>query len=180
MSFLRRFITRLRGGIDIEEYQMRGLKMGRNCNIPNTVFIDPSHYWHITIGNNVTLSPYVYLLAHDASMYRKLGYTKIGKIIIEDNAFIGARSIIMPGVRIGKNSVIGAGSVVTRDVPKDSVAFGSPAKVVCSLDEFIKRKKSELKKYPKFGEEYTLRKNVTMQMKEEMNNKMKDGFGYVV
>lgn len=56
--------------------------------------------------------------------------TKKSPINIEDNVFIGARSIILKGVTIGKNSVIGAGSVVARDIPANSVAVGNPAKVV--------------------------------------------------
>ena len=59
--------------------------------------------------------------------------------IIEDNCFIGARAIIMPGVTIGPNSVVGAGAVVTRNVPPDSVVAGVPAKVITSVDCYAER-----------------------------------------
>jgi len=59
-----------------------------------------------------------------------------GPIVVEDNVFIGFNSIILPGVRIGHDSVIGAGSVVTRSIPPRSVAAGVPAKVIKSIDEY--------------------------------------------
>lgn len=55
-------------------------------------------------------------------------------VVIEDDVFVGARSIVLPGVRIGKGSVIGAGSVVTRNVPPLSVCAGNPARVIRSLE----------------------------------------------
>ena len=61
------------------------------------------------------------ILAHDASTKRHLNYAKIGNVVIEDKVFIGAGSIILPGVRISKNSIIGSGSVVTKDITKNSV-----------------------------------------------------------
>jgi carbonic anhydrase/acetyltransferase-like protein (isoleucine patch superfamily) len=60
-----------------------------------------------------------------------------GKITIQDNCVIGVSSIILPGVTIGPDSIVGAGSVVTRDVPPKSVAAGNPARVLCTLDEYI-------------------------------------------
>jgi carbonic anhydrase/acetyltransferase-like protein (isoleucine patch superfamily) len=54
-----------------------------------------------------------------------------------DNCFVGVNSILMPGVTVGPNSIVGAGSVVTRDVPARSVAAGVPARVLCTLDEYV-------------------------------------------
>lgn len=59
-----------------------------------------------------------------------------GKIEIKDKCFIGINSIILPNVTIGPNSVIGAGSVVTKDVPPNTVVAGVPAKVICSLEHY--------------------------------------------
>ncbi len=64
-----------------------------------------------------------------------------GKIIVEDNVFIGTNTIILKGVHIGKNSIIGAGSVVTRDIPSDSVAAGNPCRVMMSLEEYYQKRK---------------------------------------
>ena len=57
-----------------------------------------------------------------------VNYTKIGSITIEDNVFIGARALIMPRVTIGKNSIVAAGSIVTKSIPKGSIVAGNPAK----------------------------------------------------
>lgn len=64
-----------------------GVKIGGNCKFQFEVVIDYSHYWLIEIGNDVTLAPRVHILAHDASTYNHFGYTKIGKVKIEDNVF---------------------------------------------------------------------------------------------
>lgn len=93
----------------------------------------------IEIGENSTLAYRVTVLttANPNTPYNMLGkiYPPISKpVIIEDNVWVGAGSIILPGVTIGKGSVIAAGSVVTRDVPKHTVVAGVPAKVVKQLE----------------------------------------------
>lgn len=94
----------------------------------------------IIIGNNVLMSERVIILDH---MHEYKDVTKAvidqpiigkGKIIIEDDCFIGANSVIMGNIRIGKHSVIGANSVVTKDVPAFSAVAGSPAKVIKKYD----------------------------------------------
>lgn len=158
----------------------RGLVVGRNFAMLEDVFIDPSHMWHIEIGNDVTLGPRVQILAHDASTKRHLGRTRIGKVVIGDKVFIGASSIILPGVTIGSDVIIGAGSIVTRDIPAGVVVAGNPARVLCSLSEFLERRSAEMASSPNFGIEYTIRGNITEQRKSEMNDRMKDRYGYVV
>ena len=109
-----------------------------------------------------------------------MNYTKIAKVNIGDRVFIGAAAIILPGVKIGNDVIVGAGSVVTKDIPEGVVVAGNPAKVICTLSSYLEKRNSELKKYPRFGDEYTLRKNVTAAMKSEMNKKMKERIGYIV
>lgn len=163
----------------IEVLKKKGLKIGENFDMQGGCIIDSSHCWHIQIGDNVTLAPRVHILAHDASTKKFFGYVKIGKVVIGNNVFIGASSIILPGVYIGNNVVIAAGSVVTKDIPDDTVAAGNPCKKISSCKEFIEKRKKEMQEYPTFGEEYTLRAEVSDEMKDEMNNKMKDRFGYI-
>ncbi|WP_237417404.1 acyltransferase [Halobacillus litoralis] len=78
------------------------------------------------------------LLAHDASTKRlkDFEYTKVGSIKIEDNAFIGVRSLIMPGVTIGKNSIVAGGSVVTKSVPPNTIVGGIQAKKIGTLAQY--------------------------------------------
>jgi hypothetical protein len=66
-----------------------------------------------------------------------------GKVVIEDNVFVGTNTTVLKGVRIGKNSIIGAGSVVNRDIPPESVAAGNPCKVIMSLEDYYQRRKSK-------------------------------------
>ena len=158
----------------------RGLTVGRNLSMLEGAWIDSSHCHHITIGDDVTLSRGVRVLAHDASTKRHLSYTRIGKVDIGDRTFIGAGSIILPGVRIGRDVIVGAGSVVTRDIPDRSVAHGNPARVSGTLDDFLERKRDEMDRVPSFGEGYTERGGVTPEMRREMNERMTERVGYVV
>ena len=180
-SFIRSKLARLRSEISTEELVKLGLTVGKNFSRQEKTLIDQSHCWLINIGDDVTLAPRVHILAHDASTKTALGYTRIGLVDIGNNVFIGASSTILPGVKIGDNVVIGAGSVVSKDIPSGSVAAGNPAKVICSYEEFVERKKKELDTVPSYKEEYTLR---NPQFNDEMKKEMKEALlkgriGYV-
>ena len=62
-----------------------------------------------------------------------------GKVVIEDWAYIGSQSVIMPGVTVGEGAIVAAGSVVTKSVPPYTVVGGNPAKFICSIDEYYKK-----------------------------------------
>ena len=153
MGFLKEFVYRLRGEYTTEKLVKMGLKVGQNFGRLNGVILDPSHCWLIEIGDNVTLAPRVHILCHDASTKLFLGYTKIGRVTIGDNVFIGAGTIILPGVTIGSNVVIGANSTVTHDIPENSVAVGSPARVIKSLDNYLAKEQERMQISRKYGEE---------------------------
>jgi len=90
----------------------------------------------ITIGNNVFIAPNVCLITEEHAMdveQRLAGLEYTHPVNIGDNVWICAGAIVLPGVTIGANSVIGAGSVVTKDIPPDSLAVGNPCKVIRSL-----------------------------------------------
>jgi maltose O-acetyltransferase len=86
----------------------------------------------------------------------------------------------MPGVTIGDNVVIGANSTVTHSIPANSVAVGSPARVICSIEDYVARNRELLKTRPRYGEEYTVRHGVTKEQKEQMYRELQDGPGFVV
>lgn len=157
VRLLKRIVNSLRGEQNLEKLLKRGLVVGKDFKRMGGVCIDPSHCWHIKIGNNVVLAPRVHILAHDASTGVFLGYTKVSNVTIGDNVFIGAGTVVLPGVSIGNNVVIGAGSVVSRDIPDGSVAVGNPAKVIKTLDVYLSREKERMKNNNVFGEEFTLR-----------------------
>lgn len=97
----------------------------------------------IYIGNNVLLGPevHLYTTTHplDAGA-RSQGIQHAAPIHLEDNVWLGGRSLVMPGITIGAGSVIGAGSLVTHDIPANVLALGSPCRVIRSLseDDFVK------------------------------------------
>ena len=177
-SVVKDIIRTIIGEVPTKKLIKRGLKVGENFNRQQGCFIDPTHCWLIEIGNNVTMSIRVVLMAHDASTKNSLGYTKIGKIKIKDNVFLGANTIVLPNVTIGENSVIGANSVVTKDVPPNSVVAGNPAGVISSIKEYKEKNEVQMSNNV-FGEEYTMRANVDNDKKAEMNKILEKGIGYI-
>lgn len=164
--------------ISLQANIKEGLKVGKNVYGIQGCTIDHGSCWLIEVGDNVVFAPQVYLLAHDTSTKKLVDYVRIGKIKIGNNCFIGARAFIMPGVEIGDNSIVGAGSLVTKSFPENVVIGGNPAKVICTLDEYRVKLESDIQKFPKFGSEYTLLGGVTDEMKQEMVEKIKK-FGFV-
>lgn len=179
MNYIKEFVYRLRGEYTTEKLIKMGMEVGKNFKRLNGVILDPAHCWLIKIGDNVTLAPRVHILCHDASTKTFLNYTKIGRVIIGNNVFIGAESVVLAGVSIGNNVIIGANSTVTNDVPDNSVYVGSPAKLLCSLDEYLKKEKERMQKSSCYGEEYTLRKKVPMNMRIKQRRELKGKIGYI-
>lgn len=179
MNYLKELIYRMRGDYTTEKLIKMGMKVGSNFGRLNGVILDPSHCWLIEIGDNVTMAPRVHVLCHDASTKQFLGYTKIGRVTIGDNVFIGADSVVLPGVKIGNNVIIGANSTITHDIPDNSVVAGSPAKRISSLEEYIKKEQDRMNKSVCYGEEYTLRKNVSMEMRMQQKKELKGKIGYI-
>lgn len=178
---IREVIARLRGEITTNELMHRGLKVGKNFLRMNQVIIDDSHTWLIEIGNDVTIGPRAHILAHDASTKNYLGYTKIGRVKIGNRVFIGAEAVIMPGVCIGNDVIVGANSTVTHDIPDGVVVAGSPAIYICSTKEYLEKEKQQMKIAHCYGEEYTMRGNISKTLKEKQKKDLSDGkIGYVI
>lgn len=179
MNFLKEFVYRLRGEYTTEKLVKMGLKVGKNFGRLNGVILDPSHCWLIEIGDNVTIAPRVHILCHDASTKQFLNYTKIGRVTVGNNVFIGAESVVLPGVTIGNNVIIGANSTVTHDIPDNSVVAGNPAKFICTLEEYLRKEKDRMKESPCYGEEYTLRQNVSIDKRMKQKEELKGKIGYI-
>lgn len=179
MNFVKEFIYRLRGEYTTEKLIKMGMKVGKNFGRLNGVILDPSHCWLIEIGDNVTLAPRVHVLCHDASTKTFLDFTKVGRVTIGNNVFIGAESVILPGVTIGSNVVVGANSTVTHDVPENTVVAGSPAKVICSLEEYINKERARMENNPCYDETYTLRKSVPMDLRMKQKEELSGKIGYI-
>lgn len=163
----------------LESLKKLGLRVGKNFSMQQECIIDESHCWLIKIGDDVTLAPRVHILAHDASTKRHLGYTKIGLVEIGNKTFIGAGTIIMPNTKIGTNCIIGAGSLVTKDIPDNSIAVGVPAKVINTTDKYLAKEKEQMKHRPVYDAKFTVREGITDEQKQKMIEDLKDGIGYV-
>lgn len=105
------------------------LKIGNNCGFSGVTI---RCFDKIIIGNNVRIGANSLIIDGDAH-FNDPRSSKPKPIIIEDNVFIGANCIVKKGVRIGRNSVVGMNSVVTKDIPEDSIAVGIPAKIIKSI-----------------------------------------------
>lgn len=109
------------------------VKVGSNVKIEGCVYIPPL----TVIGNNVFIGPAAAFTNDPYPMSpRMVGVT------VEDGAIIGARAVFRPGVRVGKNSVVAMGAVVTRDVPPSTVVMGVPARIAYSRAEYDKKKRA--------------------------------------
>lgn len=179
MKAIKELLYRLRGEFTTEKLVSMGMKVGKNFCRLNGVILDPGHCWLIEIGDDVTLAPRVHILCHDASTKIFMNYTKVGNVTIGNRVFIGAESVVLPGVTIGDDVVIGANSTVTHNIPSNSVAVGSPARVICTLEEYIQKEKARMKTAPIYDESYTLRKDVSMNLRMKQTAELEGKIGYI-
>lgn len=122
--------------------RLRGVKIGSRCIIPKEVFIDDMDPHMVEIGNDVVMAPGVRIFAHvhyGRRLYEYMGGRVVDKVKICDGAYLGGNVVVLKGVTIGECAVIGAGSVVTKDIPPFSLAVGIPARSVRKLKKRYKR-----------------------------------------
>ena len=98
---------------------------------------------------------------------------------VGNNVFVGAETVILPGVKIGNNVIIGANSTVTHDIPDGSVAVGSPAKVLCTLEQYLEKEKKRMETAPCYDESFTLRGGITEDRKLQQKSELENTIGYV-
>lgn len=179
-KLLKRFVMRIRGEITVDQLIDKGMVVGKNFHCLQGTILDPAHCWLIEIGNNVTLAPGVHILCHDASTKLYLGYTKIGRVTIGNGVFVGAKSVILPGVTIGNNVIVGANSTVTSNIPDGMVYAGSPARSICTTEDYIKKEKNRMAISKCYDESWTLRENVSREKRMQQKNDLANGaIGYI-
>jgi len=131
----------------VRRYKRKGVIIGENTFISRKVFIDTHSGASVTIGNNCYITRNTIILNHTDThvggplgLYRKYGSDRISKnVVIGNNVFVGVGSVIMPGIKIGDNAIVGAMSLVNKDVPKNTVYAGVPAKYICDVNEMLKK-----------------------------------------
>lgn len=142
-SFYKRIICH---GKPVKYARKIGVNMNGDVHIYGDV-VWGSEPWIISLGDNVHITNGVKFLTHDGGVlvFRKevpdLEVTK--PISVGNNVYFGNNVLIMPGAHIGSNVVVGAGAIITHDIPDCSVAVGVPARVIRSTDEYLEKLKAE-------------------------------------
>lgn len=133
-SFCRITVSTEFGGKVCESKNKIRIKIGNNVDVGNNSFISANNF--IEIGSHSILSSYVFITDHDhgfENVYKNLHEQPLsdkGKVIIEDNVFLGTKCSILKNIRIGRHSVVGANTVVTKNIPPYSVVVGNPGKII--------------------------------------------------
>jgi len=126
-------------GLRVKLLRACGYKIGNDVYIGEGFIVSDILSFNtelLEIGDRVSISPRVTIVVASSpnnSILTKYVETKIAKVTINDDAWIGTGAIILPGITIGTGAIIGAGSVVTKDVPAWTVAFGVPCKAIKSI-----------------------------------------------
>lgn len=140
----------------------KGVQIGTGVTFysPKNTFIDITRPFLIEIGNQVKITDGVKILTHGYdwfvfnAMYGDI-MGSAGKVSIGNNVFIGVGAIILKGSHIGNNVIIGAGTIVNKDIPDNCVAVGNPVHIVCSMEEYYKkRQEAQLSEAKVVAEEY--------------------------
>ena len=156
MNIIKRIIRKLkpRKAITSESFlsslRKKGIKIGNGtvAFFPQNIVIDVTRPELIEIGNNVLLNYGTQIIAHDWVSWSFVNkYNDFipshGKIKIGNNVWLGRNVTILKGVTIGDDVIIGAGSIVNKSIPSNSVAVGSPAKVVCTFEEYYAKRQKQ-------------------------------------
>lgn len=140
-------------------WRKKGVKIGKNCSIFPTVAFGSEPYL-VSIGDNVRLTNKVQFFTHDGAvwvlrnMYPELSdIDMFGRITVGNNVHIGPDTVIMPGCNIGNNCIIGVGSIVTKDIPDNSIAVGVPARVIRTIEEYKDKNETRFEHTKKMSRE---------------------------
>ncbi len=123
----------------------KGLRIGDRAQIGHNARIDQ----YVTIGNDVVMGPDVVIMTNHHAFERldipinRQGKLPVRPVIIGNDVWIGTRVIILPGVKIGDQAVIGAGAVVTKDVPPRAIVGGNPARIIRYRGDRLKQGKNK-------------------------------------
>lgn len=123
----------------IKMHRYRGINIGKNVYIGIQCSLDNAYPEYITIEDNVSIVNETTILAHSNPYphFKGVFNSRVSSVIIREGSWIGAKSIILPGVTVGIKAVVSAGSVVIRDVPNYTLVIGNPAKIKTNFENLI-------------------------------------------
>jgi acetyltransferase-like isoleucine patch superfamily enzyme len=125
----------------VRRLRERGMRIGEGCRIYLSDI--PIEAYLVTIGNDVGIAGGVKILTHNGAArnlkHRRPAIQNFGSVVIGDGCFIGENAILLPGVSIGRGSIVGAGAVVAGAIPENSLVVGNPAKVVGRASLYLER-----------------------------------------
>lgn len=173
MFVAKLFKFRKKTAVDVTTLlRMQGATIGSNVHFADTI-LDPSYPFLIEIGDNSVLSA-CRVLTHDASSMSALGYSRVGRVIIGKDCFIGADAILLPGTIIGDRVIIGAGAIVCGKVESNGVYVGqgSSLRKVASYDEYVEKMRHLFDKGQVFD---VSRANLTKEIKKDILSKLAQG-----
>jgi len=180
LGSLRRRFEEARTRRRWDQLRALGMKIGADVYLPASTHIDASHCHLISIGDHCGFGPECLILAHDAQMDEFLDAARIGHVTIHPSCHIGARTVILAGVEIGPRTLVGANSVVTSTLPPETVCAGNPARVLCSLDEYLERHRRAIQSGPRFEYELYDIRALTPERRRELVEACARGDTYMV
>lgn len=172
----RRVTARMRGEQDLDELIARGLSLGDEVYVARGFYFDPGYAWLISIGDQTTIGPNVTILTHDAAPKLRTGWSAVAPVRIGARVFVGANTTILPGVGIGDDAIVGAGSVIRRDVPAGMIVAGNPAEEVGTTDAHTARHLRRLAERPRLP---SAARDPAAADRRRLLEQLADGDGYV-
>lgn len=151
LIYIFRKLRAIRSSSNFVAYlRCNGVTIGSNVVFrdPKSTRIDLSRPSLVSLGNDVDINSHFCIMTHDFAnfVFRNMGLGYInssGAVTIGNNIYFGTNVTILKGVTIGDNCIIGAGSIVTKDIPSNSVATGVPCKVICTVEDYFEKRKKK-------------------------------------
>lgn len=130
----RRVVAKLRGERTLEQLIAEGLELGEGASVARRAYLDPGRPWLITIGDESIVSDFAIVMTHDPRTKILVGATRLGRVVIGRRVFVGPGAIILPGTRIGDDSVIDVRAVVSGEIAPGSFVAGNPGRIVAKVE----------------------------------------------
>jgi maltose O-acetyltransferase len=157
-----------------------GMHIGNDVCLPASTWVDSTHCYLISIGDHCGFGDGCIILSHDAQMDEFLDAARVGRVTIHPSCHIGARTVILAGVEIGPRTIVGANSVVSKTLPPNTVCAGNPAKVICSIDEYLEKHRARIQNSPKFDFSTHGIANISPKDRAEVMEATRTGSAYVL